>query len=319
MSFANWPKSSRVADDREHWRGGCAPWPEAQDAAEPAPLGPEAMSATGGPAAQAAGEPHSFRAADDGFPQPVDDTADRPATPLTSLAPAPSPVAGVSGTYAGQRAPLDDQPEPHAGHGLPMAEPAAFAPDAPPAPEAGGGLGWTDLAWAEAGGFEAVLAGHGGGVLPPAVTPATAEVTIEHAVFNMVTLVQNTLIQNTQIIFNAGEGASFDIDGDISAVSAQQVMTASAGRFEEEDFEAAFRDFLADGLAPGGVAGGGGLAISHLEFNAVSLTQNVLIQQTEIIFNVGAGATFDIDGNVSAVSSQTALALDGHLPPHALT
>jgi hypothetical protein len=264
----------------------------------------------------AAGEPEPSHFSDADILRPLADAVDRPAPPLAGFAPPPGSPAGAPPV---QQVPLNDQPQPQDGHAPPIAELAVFAPDLPPAPEAGGGLGWTDLAWAEAGGFEAVLAGHAGGGLPPAAIPATAEVTIEHAVVNLVTLVQNTLIQNTQIIFNAGEGASFDIDGDISAVSAQQVVTASAGGFEDDAFEAAFRDFLADGLLPGGATDGGGLAISHLEFNAVSLTQNVLVQQTEIIFNAGAGATFDIDGDVTAASSQAALALDGHLPPHALT
>jgi hypothetical protein len=85
---------------------------------------------------------------------------------------------------------------------------------------AGSELGWSDAAWGEAGGFEAVLFGHmpglgGTGPGPLVIMP------IDHLTINNTTLIQNFETQNTNVVFNAAAGGTVDVGGDVSALSSQ--------------------------------------------------------------------------------------------------
>lgn len=95
-------------------------------------------------------------------------------------------------------------------------------------------LGWGDAAWAEAGGFEAVLLGHlFGGSLPGGAGSPVILISIDQLDIDFNTLIQNinqsTQIQNTQIVFNALDGGSVDVAGDVTAVSSQQSLVDQSG------------------------------------------------------------------------------------------
>lgn len=90
---------------------------------------------------------------------------------------------------------------------------------------AGDELGWNDASFDDAGGFAAVLAGH---------LPADAFAGGDHGpviffindldvdLFNIIN--QNTIIQNTDISFDASNGGSIDVGGDLNAVAGQQAF-----------------------------------------------------------------------------------------------
>ncbi len=49
-------------------------------------------------------------------------------------------------------------------------------------------------------------------------------ISIEDLDINLNLLVQNTLIENTQIVFDAAHGGSIDVGGDVTAISSQQAL-----------------------------------------------------------------------------------------------
>ncbi len=74
-----------------------------------------------------------------------------------------------------------------------------------------------------AGGFDAVLVGHlpeqaGSGASPLVIIP------IEHLEVNNNTFVQNTQTENNTLVFNAGNGGTIGVDGDINAIANQQAL-----------------------------------------------------------------------------------------------
>lgn len=84
-------------------------------------------------------------------------------------------------------------------------------------------LGWGDSAWAEAGGFDAVLVGHllgdhGGGY------PSIVVIPIDHLEIN-----NNTLFETTQIFLNASNGGSIQVGGSVDAESNQGLLDGSGG------------------------------------------------------------------------------------------
>ena len=93
-------------------------------------------------------------------------------------------------------------------------------------PHDGGSLGWDAAAWADAGGFDAVLSGHlpsslgSAGAMPPIIVFAIDNLDVE---FN--TLFQTTQIQNTLVFLNAVNGGSIDVGGDVSAIGFQSAST----------------------------------------------------------------------------------------------
>ena len=85
-------------------------------------------------------------------------------------------------------------------------------------------LGWGDSAWAEAGGFDAVLVGHllgdhGGGGYPSVVV-----IPIEHLEIN-----NTNLFETTQIFLNASNGGSIQVGGSVDAESNQGLLGGPAG------------------------------------------------------------------------------------------
>jgi hypothetical protein len=105
-------------------------------------------------------------------------------------------------------------------------------------PHDGGNLGWDAPAWADAGGFEAVLFGHlannlgPAGGFPPIVVFAIEDLDIE---FN--TLIQTTQTQNTLALLNASNGGSIDVGGDVTAIGLQSASTEQmAGLLNFQDF-----------------------------------------------------------------------------------
>jgi hypothetical protein len=90
---------------------------------------------------------------------------------------------------------------------------------------AGDELGWNDAAFDDAGGFLAVLAGHlpadtfAGGDHGPVIFFIND---LDIDLFNIIN--QNTIIQNTDISFDASNGGSIDVGGDLNAVAGQQAF-----------------------------------------------------------------------------------------------
>ena len=112
------------------------------------------------------------------------------------------------------------------------------APAPPMQPHDGGGLGWGEDAWNDAGGFESVLFGHlsnsmgSAGGFPPIIVFAIDDLNVE---FN--TLIQTTQIQNTLALLNASNGGSIDVGGDITAIGLQSASTENfAGFMNLPDF-----------------------------------------------------------------------------------
>jgi hypothetical protein len=99
--------------------------------------------------------------------------------------------------------------------------------------QAGAELGW-DHAFAEAGGFEALLTGHlSGGSLPGAAASPLSLTLIDDLDIDFNTLIQNTLVQNTQIVFEAAQGGSIEVGGDVSAISSQEALINQSGGLSE--------------------------------------------------------------------------------------
>lgn len=92
-----------------------------------------------------------------------------------------------------------------------------------PADAGFGGNGFFGGGGGNAGGFDAVLVGHlpaegGSGPSPLVIIP------IEHLEVNNNTFVQNTQTENNTLVFNAGNGGTIGVDGDINAVANQQAL-----------------------------------------------------------------------------------------------
>jgi hypothetical protein len=105
-------------------------------------------------------------------------------------------------------------------------------PSPGPGPQhAGDELGWDDASWDDAGGFAAVLAGH----LPPGALDAGGDHgpvivfinDLDIDLFNIIN--QNTIVQNTDISFDASNGGSIDVGGDLNAIAGQQALLTEGG------------------------------------------------------------------------------------------
>lgn len=106
------------------------------------------------------------------------------------------------------------------------AGPASPAGSAEPAPAPGDDLGWDDQAWADAGGFEAVI----GGAVSDALGgeghgPIFLNFEIGSLDIDLFTFIQNTLVQNTEVVLDASDGGSLTVGGDVSAIGSQEALT----------------------------------------------------------------------------------------------
>ncbi|WP_181708245.1 hypothetical protein [Chthonobacter rhizosphaerae] len=109
------------------------------------------------------------------------------------------------------------------------AAPSAAAAGLPPADD----LGWGPAAWEDAGGFLSILGGGGlgdggdpgEGETPPPVVNLFID-TLDIDIFNVI---QNTLIQNTSVIFDAANGGSILVGGDVSALGSQTALAGDGG------------------------------------------------------------------------------------------
>lgn len=81
----------------------------------------------------------------------------------------------------------------------------------------GGGLGWGPAAWGEAGGFEHVLAGGLGGSLADA------------------TSAQNHVTNTTNIIFEATNGGTIDVGGNVEALANQAAALIGNGHAAQSE------------------------------------------------------------------------------------
>lgn len=87
-------------------------------------------------------------------------------------------------------------------------------------------LGWGPNAFGEAGGFDAVLVGHlPAEALPPGSGPSPLVIVpIEHLEVNNNTFIQNTQNETNTLLFNAGDGGSIDVAGNVTALASQQAL-----------------------------------------------------------------------------------------------
>jgi hypothetical protein len=190
--------------------------------------------------------------------------------------------------------------------------------EAPMAHQAGADLGWGDAAWGDAGGFEAVLIGHLNGIFSGAGFPE----------INYNTLVQNTLVDSSSVLFNTGNGGSIDVGGNVNALSSQMLdnLFHPTGDGNLNGGESGF------GNSANGTGGfetaqlGGGMPssgadpivivpIEHLDINFNTITQNTLVDNTQVVFNAANGGNIDVGGNVNALGSQQALLDHSSTPP----
>lgn len=176
---------------------------EAPEPAGPADLGP--APAGSGPIGSSAGgiDPSEMEdpAADAGpaiRPAEVETATGGPQTNATFQAPTEAVAAG----------------------GTPIAEPVGGG---------GGGsgyadeLGWGDQAWGDGGGFEAILRGAlSDAFLPEGFDGAVnLNVFVENLDIDLYNVIENTLVQNTSVVFDAGEGGVIEVGGDVSALGVQ--------------------------------------------------------------------------------------------------
>lgn len=195
-------------------------------------------------------------------PEPIADEANEPAK--TSSAPtvdlgeasATAPVASASAPLSGGEnsgdeqassgqpssgpAPAHDASPPaqvEAGHPGPVDTASATLPtanasaggDEAPNSYAGDDMGWDAVAFAEAGGYDAVLYGE----LPPGMCPGDGDgqdIFIFIDELN-VDIVNNTLIQETEINLIADDGSVIDIGGDFTAIQTQESLIQDGPAF----------------------------------------------------------------------------------------
>jgi hypothetical protein len=161
----------------------------------------------------------------------------------------------------------------------------------------------------------------------PSGTPIVV-MPIDHLEINNNTLIENNLTENTNVVFNAADGGTVDVGGDVNAltfgssqISLDQMHLADSSHSTGADLgwgegafgEAGGYDAVLYGQVPASDYHGAGPApfvimpIDHLEINNNTLVQNTQVENTNLFFNAGQGGTIDVDGNVNALSSQQAL------------
>jgi hypothetical protein len=91
---------------------------------------------------------------------------------------------------------------------------------------AGDDMGWDMVAFAEAGGYDAVLSGE----LPGGINGDGQDIFVFIDELNL-DIVNNTLIQNTEITLIADDGGILEIGGDFTAIQTQEslVVDGSGG------------------------------------------------------------------------------------------
>jgi hypothetical protein len=175
------------------------------------------------------------------------------------------------------------------------------------------------LGWGDAGGFEQSLFGflpQGADGAPIIIMP------VDHLVLNHNTFIENTQIQNTDVIFNAGPGGDIDVDGDVNALSFQsseinvdqlhQTSSSSGPELgwgdgawgEAGGFEAVlFGHLPTSGEGPGPLVI---MPVHDLVYNDNTFIHDTQVENTNIVFNANGGS-IDVDGDVNAIGSQQAL------------
>ena len=108
------------------------------------------------------------------------------------------------------------------GSATPASAPMSSGGGAQPNSYAGDDMGWDAMAFAEAGGYDAVLMGS----LPPGMCPGEGDgqdifVFIDEL---NVDIINNTLIQETEINLIADDGSVIDIGGDFTAIQTQESL-----------------------------------------------------------------------------------------------
>jgi len=212
----------------------------------------ETTPSTGGyaPAVEEGGgigaAPTPISSAPDKTPEPMPEPADASASASPSAPSAAAPAAemmpdmagqeqGGSPSYAaqpspGQNAAAIDVPIAEAptstaatgGPAAPTSAPMSSGGDVPPNTYAGDDMGWDAASFAEAGGYDAVLMGS----LPPGMCPGEGDgqdifVFIDEL---NVDIINNTLIQETEINLIADDGSVIDIGGDFTAIQTQESL-----------------------------------------------------------------------------------------------
>lgn len=206
------------------------PWTVDEDAA----TGPSASAAT----SMAKGGAGPKQIQDSVDQDPIRSTADEPQPPANQSEPAPdAPSAPPTPALAAIAGPVEPDPieavaptmsSPLPQNGLPdtaivEADRADVSPPPAPvsAPQAGADLGWSDDDLQDAGALPELLGqllqGGGDGMVNLFLDVETLDVDI----FN---IVQNTLMQTTEILFDASNGGSIDVGGDVTALGSQTAM-----------------------------------------------------------------------------------------------
>jgi hypothetical protein len=189
---------------------------------------PESVSVTANEPAKAA-------------PAPTTDLGEAPASAPATAAPAASPAgsgeedASPAGQAASGPAPASSAPaaavadtggpgpvETVSSTPVPANAPASSGGGEAPNSYAGDDMGWDAVAFAEAGGYDAVLTGS----MPPGMCPGDGDgqdifVFIDEL---NVDIINNTLIQNTEINLIADDGSVIDIGGDFTAIQTQESL-----------------------------------------------------------------------------------------------
>ena len=175
--------------------------------------------------------------------------------------------------------------------------------------------------WGDVGHLQQLLGPYGAGS-PTLVIP------IEHLEINNNTLIQNHLTENTNVIFNAADGGSVDVGGNVNALSfgTSQIVVDQVQQFggscaaaelgwgenawgEAGGFEAVLFGHLPAEALPAGY-GPSPLVIipiEHLEINNNTIVQNTQVENTNILFNASHGGDIGVGGDVNALSSQQSL------------
>lgn len=133
-----------------------------------------------------------------------------------------SPTPASSDPSGGPAAEGPAVADPSGGPSAPAAAPAASGGAAPANSYAGDEMGWDAVAFAEAGGYDAVLMG----ALPPGMCPGEGDgqdifVFIDEL---NVDIINNSLIQETEINLIADDGSVIDIGGDFTAIQTQESL-----------------------------------------------------------------------------------------------
>lgn len=196
----------------EDGASGAAPEPIKASANNP-DLGEEPVeaAATTSPSAPPAAAP-------DAPTTPSEQDQEEPASQKSQSSQSPSSSEATGAPAAEGPAVADPSGAPSA----PAAASSASGSAAPANSYAGDEMGWDAVAFAEAGGYDAVLMG----ALPPGMCPGEGDgqdifVFIDEL---NVDIINNTLIQETEINLIADDGSVIDIGGDFTAIQTQESL-----------------------------------------------------------------------------------------------